>query len=80
MPTGKCKGCGKLTNSATSNWWFAKNFEPTECYMAFDEKNNPVKGCAFEKADPHMKKWVLDTIKKNPWQQPKLPVEVEEGE
>lgn len=62
MPSGKCNGCGEITNSATSNWWDTGG-KPTECYAAFiDDKW--VKGCAFDRADPLVKKIVSSLFKK----------------
>jgi hypothetical protein len=48
MPSGVCKGCNRITNSTTSNWWFTKDNIPTECYVAWVD-NKPVKGCAYNK-------------------------------
>lgn len=67
MPTGRCKGCGRLTNSATSNWWDNPDHEATKCYMAFNENNEPVKGCDYENAQPYIKKWILGLIINSPW-------------
>ena len=62
MPTGICKGCGKTTNSATSNWWMTKNFEPTKCYVAFED-DVPVKGCGYnDLPDEWYKKWIDEII------------------
>lgn len=46
MPTTTCKGCGRITNSATSNWWLTDDFIPTKCFIAW-EGNIAVQGCAF---------------------------------
>ena len=46
-PVGICKGCGRQTNSATSDYWH-KDRKPTECYAAF-VKGKWVKGCAYDK-------------------------------
>lgn len=51
MPTGTCSGCGRLTNSTTSNCWESEGKEwvcATECYAAYDGKKW-VKGCAYDK-------------------------------
>ncbi len=77
MPSGKCRGCGKTTNSATSNWWlhgllpksYFTNYPKeegfsTECYLAWDENGTPVRGCGYSMCDPYMKKYVDDFIKK----------------
>lgn len=46
MPVGKCGGCGRITNSTTSNWWELKHWgKPTHCYAAFVD-GKWVKGCA----------------------------------
>jgi len=47
MPTAICQGCGRITNSATSNWWFTNDKIPTKCFIAWEE-NVAVRGCAFD--------------------------------
>jgi len=49
MPSGVCSGCGRITNSAVSNWWDTSG-KPTECYAAFVD-NKWVKGCGYQSAD-----------------------------
>lgn len=49
MPSGKCTGCGQMTNSATSNWW-SQDGVPTECYAAY-VNGEWVPGCGYAKAD-----------------------------
>ena len=50
MPAGFCRGCKRITNSVTSNWWDLKNFgKPTMCWGAY-VKGQWVKGCAYDKA------------------------------
>jgi hypothetical protein len=62
MPTGRCKGCGKLTNSCTSNWWDTTDHKPTKCYMAFNDNGDPIKGCDYENAPLYIQKWVWEMI------------------
>jgi hypothetical protein len=50
MPSAICKGCGRQTNSTTSNYWDTKDREPTKCYVAW-ENSKPVKGCAYDKLE-----------------------------
>jgi hypothetical protein len=50
MPSGICGGCGRETNSATSNWWNTRENRPTECYVAWVD-GKPVKGCGYDKLD-----------------------------
>lgn len=62
MPSGKCRGCGKITNSACSNWWFCEGEGADECYAAFvDDKW--VKGCKYENAQPPMKMFTDHMLK-----------------
>lgn len=58
-----CRGCNRKTNSALCNWIENSDFEPTKCYLAF-ENNTPVKGCGYDEADKSTKKYV-DNILKN---------------
>lgn len=73
MPVTTCTGCGRLTNSATSNYW--QRMEPdgktpkevgevTRCYVAF-EGDKTVMGCgykALEAEDMASKKRVADKL------------------
>ncbi len=61
MPSGKCLGCGRLTNSTTSNWWDTDDHHPTKCYVAWEEDGKPVKGCGYDKADS-LEKHFADSI------------------
>ena len=61
MSSGLCTGCNRITNSATSDWWFTKRFIPTKCYVAW-ENNIAVKGCAFDELPPISQKQYQDTI------------------
>ena len=63
MPTAKCKKCGGMTNSTTSDYWFAPNNEPTMCYARFED-GKWVKGCT-EPAG-HEKDWVDSLIHPRP--------------
>lgn len=56
MPVTKCEGCGRTTNSATSNYWScteidnetAKEFGvATQCYVSF-VMGLWVKGCVYD--------------------------------
>ena len=58
MPSGKCKGCGKMTNSAVSNWWLTKDHIPTQCFLAWDTSGKPERGCAYNEAANWVKKYV----------------------
>lgn len=53
MPAGPCGGCGQITNSATSDWWFTRaagKKKPTKCYAKFDKKTKRwSRGCGFDK-------------------------------
>lgn len=49
MPTATCSGCGRATNSATSNYW-QMGGKPTECYAACVD-GKWVEGCAIDKTD-----------------------------
>lgn len=62
MPAGKCKGCGRMTNSTTSNWWFTKDYQPTKCYVAWDEGGNPVRGCGYNEIENPFDKYFADHI------------------
>jgi len=64
MPMGPCGGCGKITNSTTSNWWLTNDLKPTECYAAYVD-NKWVKGCAYEKivGNIYMQPWIDDVLK-----------------
>ena len=63
MPTAICK-CGRTTNSAMSNYWFADG-KPTECYAAFDkEQGKWVEGCSLDKADTYSRKFIQELIRK----------------
>lgn len=49
MPSGICKGCGKITNSAVSNWWSEKPEGigvPTKCWAAFVD-GKWERGCGY---------------------------------
>jgi hypothetical protein len=55
MPAATCKTCGRMTNSATSNY-AEKSGEPTECYIAVDPDTKCwVEGCAWDRAIPLVK-------------------------
>ncbi len=47
MPIAICKTCNRFTNSTTSNYWFAKDHIPTECYVAWNDEGKPEKGCGY---------------------------------
>ncbi len=58
-PIITCKGCKRITNSATSNMWLTKDFIPTECYVAW-ENNKPVKGCGYNRLNKKDKYSMID--------------------
>lgn len=65
MPIGTCVGCGRTTNSATSNWWRTNSDgvgAATECYAAF-VNGQWIRGCAYARADPLTKGFVDKLIK-----------------
>ncbi len=50
-----CKGCGRLTDSANSNYWSSKVwYGPTECYTAFENEKS-VMGCSKIVIDYYLK-------------------------
>lgn len=71
MPSGRCKTCGKMTNSATSNWWASRPLYfgdmdgvATECYLAWDEEGHPVRGCGYDRCRQKEREYVDECIKK----------------
>jgi len=65
MPTGKCTGCGYTTNSATSNWWSIEDSKfglATECYVRWNKKGNPIRGCAYKKARKFQKRFADEML------------------
>lgn len=76
MPVATCTGCGRLTNSATSDYW--QRMEPdgqtpkevgvvTRCYVAF-VGDKTVKGCGYDalvKEDMASKRRVTDKLISN---------------
>lgn len=51
MPAGICRGCNRITNSTTSNWWDTDTKDhATECYASMVD-GKWVKGCAYDKMD-----------------------------
>jgi hypothetical protein len=63
MSTATCQGCKKITNSATSDYWFTTDFIPTKCYIAW-ENNIAIPGCAFNKLTPGAQFLWQETIDK----------------
>lgn len=59
MPAIKCKGCGRLTNTATSK--FNRGNPPEVCYAAY-ENDKWVKGCGFEDAPEFEKNFAKSFI------------------
>ena len=60
MSVGTCQGCGRVTNSAVSNWIDSRERnpeKPMECYAAYVD-GVWVKGCAYHKAIWFMKSFV----------------------
>ena len=67
MPSETCKGCNRITNSAASDYWFAKDHIPTMCYIAWEEdpitkKLKAVEGCAFNELPLRQKQAYRDII------------------
>lgn len=63
MPSAECTNCGKVTNSATSDYWSPDKKEigvVTKCYAAFVD-GKWVKGCCYERLEPH-KKATMDKL------------------
>ena len=56
MPSAICQTCGRMTNSATSNYWNHKPLEGkdfqtvTKCFVAVGKDNNWEKGCGWKDA------------------------------
>jgi len=63
MPVGPCGGCGRMTNSTTSNWWMTKDRKPTKCAVAWEEDGTAVRGCGYDQASKHMKEYADKVIK-----------------
>lgn len=72
MPGATCTNCGKLTNSATSNYWLRTEADgktpkeggvATECYAAFVD-GKWVKGCKYDNARSWRKK-MLEKLLEN---------------
>lgn len=63
MPAIKCKGCGRLTNTATSK--FNRGNPPEVCYAAYDESNKWIKGCGYDNAPDFEKKFAKVLIGDN---------------
>lgn len=68
MPTIKCKGCGRETNTSISEHQmiFGEGNYATKCYGAF-VGNKVEKGCAYEEADIVVRKYVDKLLKTQPW-------------
>jgi hypothetical protein len=63
MPSADCENCGRLTNSATSDYWLPDNKEigeVTKCYAAFVD-GKWIKGCCYDQADPQ-KRSIMDKL------------------
>lgn len=72
MPIAYCTTCGRLTNSAASNYWLDTEIdgktpkEPgmaTQCYAAF-VREKWVEGCVYKDISPMQKK-ILEEMLKN---------------
>jgi len=72
MPRTTCTGCGRVTNSATSNYCSNKEvdsetpkemFVATQCYAAF-VMGRWVKGCVYNDIGP-MRKMMLAELLRN---------------
>lgn len=64
MPAIKCLGCGKLTNTACSE--FNRGNPPNKCYAAYDKNNNFIKGCGFDQAGDFEKAFAMHLITGKP--------------
>jgi len=47
----RCKGCGKITNTATSDAWHHEDFIARKCYVAWEDDGRAIEGCGYEEAD-----------------------------
>lgn len=56
MPVTKCGGCGRQTNSCTSNYW-TRNGKPTQCVGAFVD-GKWAKGCFYKEASQFEQEFV----------------------
>lgn len=72
MPVATCTNCGRITNSATSNYWLDTEIDgktpkemwiATQCYAAFVQ-GKWVEGCVYNAIDP-MKKKILAKLLRN---------------
>ena len=69
MPSGECKGCGYITNSAMSNWWLTdetldpeKKDAATKCYVRVGKDGKWEKGCAdWDKLNAMMYQQLIGT-------------------
>jgi hypothetical protein len=58
-----CATCGKITNTAVSNYWDNRGGKATECYAAYVD-GKWVKGCGYDKADPEYQRPIIDAFLK----------------
>lgn len=63
MSTIKCK-CGKFTNTAVCDWIDSDDDRAECCYIAFDDNNKWIKGCAYDKTPAYMLK-TIDRLLQN---------------
>lgn len=49
-----CEYCGRVTNTAVSDWWGNKNGKASKCHAAFVD-GKWVKGCGYDTADYYTK-------------------------
>lgn len=64
MPSATCGKCGGLTNSTTSDYWFAPGNKPTKCYAKYVKGTGWVKGCCYDEAEQWEKEWVDSLLAK----------------
>jgi len=63
MPVGLCGGCGRITNSTTSNWWMTNDRKPTKCAVAWEKDGTAVRGCGYDQASKQMQEYADEVIK-----------------
>lgn len=63
MPTLKCLGCGRDTNTTVCDWIDHKDHQPRRCWVAADYENNVwVKGCSYDSMGECFNKTFADKI------------------
>lgn len=79
MPSATCKTCGRVTNSACSDYWDERPGKPrgevASCLAAWVD-GRWVEGCGYAAA-PELEKRIVANLLKN---EPKAEIAYEEGE